>query len=185
MSNIFELKKKLSEEVIFPYQGMFPKLHPTVFMAPGSKIIGDVEIGEGSSVWFNSIVRGDVHYIKIGTFTNIQDCSMLHVTNNKFPLILGNNITVGHSVTLHGCTISNECLIGMGAIVLDGAKVNKHCIVAAGAVVLQGFEVPEGKVIAGVPGKIIRDVTEAEILEMEISAKRYFDYAEKTLNSLV
>jgi len=185
MNNSTEIRKKLSDENLFPYQGIFPKLHPSVFLAPGCKIIGDVEIGEGSSVWFNSVVRGDVHYIKIGSYTNIQDCSMLHVTNNKFPLIISNNITVGHSVTLHGCTIFDECLIGMGAIVLDGATVNKHCIVAAGTVVLQGFDVPEGKVIAGVPGKIIRDVTEKEIMEMDKSAKRYFNYAEKTLNSLI
>ncbi|HED08953.1 MAG TPA: gamma carbonic anhydrase family protein [Ignavibacteria bacterium] len=138
---------------------------------------------EGSSLWFNTVVRGDVHFIKIGRYTNIQDCSMLHVTNNKYPLILGNNITVGHSVTLHGCTINDECLIGMGAIILDGAKVNKHSIVAAGAVVTQGFEVPEGKVVAGVPCRIMRDVTKDEIEEMNISALRYFNYAEKTLKS--
>ncbi|MCH7826782.1 MAG: gamma carbonic anhydrase family protein [Bacteroidetes bacterium] len=138
---------------------------------------------EGSSLWFNAVVRGDVHYIKIGKYTNIQDCSMLHVTNNKFPLNLGNNITVGHSVTLHGCTINDECLIGMGAIILDGAKVNKNSIVAAGAVVTQGFVVPEGKVVSGVPCKIIRNVTKDEIEEMKLSALRYFNYAEKTIKS--
>ncbi len=183
MNEISEIKKRLSDECVFPYEGILPDLHPTVFLAPGSKVIGDVEMKEGSSLWFNTVVRGDVHYIKIGSYTNIQDCSMLHVTNNKYPLILGNNITVGHSVTLHGCTINDECLIGMGAIILDGAKVNKHSIVAAGAVVTQGFEVPEGKVVAGVPCRIMRDVTKDEIEEMNISALRYFNYAEKTLKS--
>lgn len=183
MNEIREIKKRLSDECVFPYEGILPDLHPTVFLAPGSKVIGDVEMKEGSTLWFNSVVRGDVHYIKIGSYTNIQDCSMLHVTNNKYPLILGNNITVGHSVTLHGCTINDECLIGMGAIILDGAKVNKHSIVAAGAVVTQGFEVPEGKVVAGVPCRIMRDVTKDEIEEMNISALRYFNYAEKTLKS--
>jgi len=185
LDKINEIKKKLSDECIFQYEGMIPKIHPSVFLAPGSKIIGNVELSERSSVWYNTVIRGDVHYIKIGRFTNIQDCSMLHVTNNKFPLNIGNNITVGHSVTLHGCTINDECLIGMGAIVLDGAVVNKHSIVAAGAVVLQSFEVPEGKVIAGVPGKIIRDVTKDEIKEMENSAKRYYNYAKKTFNSFI
>ncbi len=183
MNEISEIKKRLSDECVFPYEGILPDLHPTVFLAPGSKVIGDVEMKEGSSLWFNTVVRGDVHFIKIGRYTNIQDCSMLHVTNNKYPLILGNNITVGHSVTLHGCTINDECLIGMGAIILDGAKVNKHSIVAAGAVVTQGFEVPEGKVVAGVPCRIMRDVTKDEIEEMNISALRYFNYAEKTLKS--
>ena len=185
MDKIIEIKERLSDECLFPYEGVSPKLHSTVFLAPGCKVIGDVQMGEGSSVWYNTVVRGDVHYIKIGEYTNIQDCSMLHVTNDKYPLIMGNNITVGHSVTLHGCTIKNNCLIGIGAIILDGATVNKHSIIAAGAVVLQGFEVPEGKVIAGVPGKIIRDVKVEEIKEMEISAKRYYNYAEKTLNSFV
>ena len=183
MNAISEIKNRLSDECVFPYEGITPKLHPSVFLAPGSKVIGDVEMKEGSSLWFNTVVRGDVHYIKIGKFTNIQDCSMLHVTNNKFPLNLGNNITVGHSVILHGCTINDESLIGMGAIILDGARVNKHSIVAAGAVVTQGFEIPEGKVAAGVPCKIIRDVTKDEIEEMKISALRYFNYAEKTLKS--
>ena len=160
LDKIVEIKNRLSDECIFSYEGMTPKLHSSVFLAPGSKVIGNVEIREGSSVWYNTVIRGDVHYIKIGDFTNIQDCSVLHVTNNKFPLNLGNKITVGHSVTLHGCTIYDECLIGMGAIILDGAVVNKHSIVAAGTLVLQGFEVPEGKVIAGVPGKIIRDRSE-------------------------
>jgi len=185
LDKIIEIKSRLSDECIFHYENNVPQLHPSVFLAPGSKVIGDVKIGEGSSVWYNTVIRGDVHFIKIGDYTNIQDCSMLHVTNDIFPLKLGNQVTVGHSVTLHGCTIYDECLIGMGAIVLDGAVVNKHSIIAAGAVVLQGYEVPEGKVIAGVPGKIIRDVTKDEIKEMEISAKRYYNYAEKTLNSFV
>ncbi len=183
MDETYKIIKKLSDECIFPYEETAPQIHPTVFLAPGCKVIGDVRLGERSSVWYNTVIRGDVHYIKIGKYTNIQDCSMLHVTNDKFPLNLGNNITVGHSVTLHGCTIRDECLIGMGAIILDGAVVNRFSIVAAGAVVTQGFEVPEGKVVAGIPGKIIRDVTEDEIKEMQISAKRYYNYAEKTLNS--
>src|SRR3989339_1461174 len=115
------------EEIkLFPYKNTFPKLHKSVFLATGTKIIGDVEIGENSSVWYNSVVRGDVHYIKIGSMTNVQDCSMLHVTNGRFPLNIGNKVTIGHSVTLHGCTLHNLCLIGMGAVILDSALIEER-----------------------------------------------------------
>ncbi|MDZ7763267.1 MAG: gamma carbonic anhydrase family protein [Melioribacteraceae bacterium] len=114
-----------NENKLFPYQETFPKLHDSVFLASGSKIIGDVVIGENSSVWYNTIIRGDVHYIKIGRMTNVQDNSMLHVTNGKFPLNIGDKVTIGHSVTLHGCTLNDLCLIGMGAIILDGAWLSQ------------------------------------------------------------
>ena len=106
----------MKEQQIFPYNNSLPKLDETVFLASGVKIIGDVEIGEHSSVWYNSVIRGDVHYIKIGAYTNIQDCSMLHVTNGEFPLNIGNKVTIGHSVKLHGCTLNDLCLIGIGAV---------------------------------------------------------------------
>ncbi|RKY91574.1 MAG: gamma carbonic anhydrase family protein, partial [Ignavibacteriae bacterium] len=129
------------EAKLYPYLDLYPSIAESVFLAPGVKIIGDVEIGENSSVWYNSIIRGDVHYIKIGKLTNIQDCSMLHVTNGKYPLNIGNKVTVGHSVSLHGCTINDLCLIGIGAIILDGAIVKEKSIVAAGALVRQNFVV--------------------------------------------
>ncbi len=173
-----------NENKLFPYKGMFPKLADDVFLAPGSKIIGDVEIGEGSSVWFNSVIRGDVHFVKIGKMTNVQDLSMLHVTNGKFPLTIGNKVTIGHSVTLHGCTIKDLSLIGMGAVILDGAIVEEKTIVAAGAVVKPHFVVPSGKLVAGIPAKVIRDLTEAEIIDLEESAFRYKKYTEETIKSL-
>lgn len=178
------LIQKLKDELkIFPYQGFYPKLGTNVFLAFGVKIIGNVEIGKDSSVWYNSVIRGDVHYIKIGESTNIQDCSMLHVTNGRFPLNIGNKITIGHSVSLHGCTLQDLCLIGIGAIVLDGAIVESNSMVAAGALVKQNFVVPSGKLVAGVPAKVIRNLTMEEINDIEAGAYRYVNYAQITLES--
>jgi len=175
---------KLNEEVkLFPYRDYFPKLGENVFLAPGVKIIGNVEIGSNTSIWYNTVVRGDVHYIRIGQNTNVQDCSMLHVTNQKFPLNIGNKVTIGHSVTLHGCTLNDLCLIGIGAIVLDGAVVESDSMVAAGSLVKQNFTVPSGKLVAGVPAKVIRDLTDYEIQDFKSSAKRYIEYSLLTLNS--
>ena len=177
--------QKLKDELkIFPYKGIYPTIGENVFLASGVKIIGDVELGDNSSVWYNSVIRGDVHYIKIGENTNIQDCSMLHVTNGKFPLNIGNKVTIGHSVSLHGCTLHDLCLIGIGAIVLDGAVVESNCMVAAGALVKQSFVVPSGKLVAGVPAKVIRDLTKDEIKDIEAGSARYTQYARVTLDSL-
>lgn len=160
------------EKKLFPYLDFYPKIHSSVFLAEGVKIIGDVVIDEDSSVWYNSVIRGDVNYIRIGKMTNIQDLCMLHVTNQTYPLNIGNKITVGHSVTLHGCTIKDLSLIGMGAVILDGAIIEENSMVAAGAVITPKFVVPSGKLVAGVPGKIIRDLTEEELKDLEDSAYR-------------
>lgn len=181
---VFRKNALIKEIKLFPYKDYFPKLHKSVFLASGSKIIGDVEIGEKSSVWYNAVIRGDVNYIRIGKMTNVQDCSMLHVTNNKFPLIIGDKVTIGHSVTLHGCVLKNSCLIGMNAVVLDGALVEENSMVAAGAVIKPGFIVPSGKLAAGVPAKIIRNLSETEMLEFEKSAGRYIEYTNLTVESL-
>ncbi len=171
------------EEKIFPYTDKIPKIAGNVFLAPGVNIIGDVEIGENSSVWYNSVIRGDVNYIKIGEFTNIQDNSVLHVTG-KNPLIVGNKVTIGHSVVLHGCTIMDLTLIGIGGIVLDSAVVEEKSMVAAGSVVKPGFIVPSGKLVAGIPAKVIRDLTDDEMIEFENSAARYKKYADLSFNSI-
>ena len=179
------LIQKLNEEVkIFPYKGVYPRIGENVFLASGVKIIGDVEIGNNSSIWYNTVIRGDVHYIRIGESTNIQDCSMLHVTNGKFPLNIGSKVTIGHSVSLHGCTLNDLCLIGIGAIVLDGAVIESDSMVAAGALVKQKFVVPSGKLVAGVPARVIRDLTKEEIKDIEAGAHRYVQYARITLESL-
>ncbi len=178
-----KINSSLNEINIFPYEGKMPKLHSTVFVASGAKIIGDVKIGENSSVWFNTVIRGDVHYIKIGKFTNIQDLSMLHVNAETHPLNIGNYVTVGHNVNLHGCTVEDFTLIGIGSVVLDGAVVQKESVVAAGAVVTPNFVVPSGKLVAGIPAKIIRDLTEEEIKYLKTSAEHYSEYAKITLES--
>jgi carbonic anhydrase/acetyltransferase-like protein (isoleucine patch superfamily) len=175
---------KIQEIKLFPYLDYFPEIHSSVFLASGVKIIGNVKIGENSSVWYNTVIRGDVHYIKIGSNSNIQDCSMLHVTNGKFPLNIGNNVTVGHSVTLHGCTLQNRCLVGMGAVILDGAIIEEKAMIAAGAVITPGYVAPSGKLVGGVPGKIIRNLTDIELEEFEKSALRYKKYCEITIKSL-
>lgn len=161
---------------IMTFKGKTPKIHPSAFLTEGVKVIGDVEIGEFSSVWYNSVIRGDVHFIRIGNRTNIQDLSMLHVTHDYFPLTIGNSVTIGHSVSLHGATVKNNILIGIGAIVLDGAIINSNSLIAAGALIKEGFEVPEGVLVAGVPGKIIRDLKQEEIEKITENANNYVMY---------
>lgn len=179
-----KIQQMKEENKLYPYGDTFPEIGENVFIAPGAKIVGDVKIGRDSSVWYNTVIRGDVHYVRIGELTNVQDCSMLHVTNGKFPLNIGNRVTIGHSVVLHGCTLMDLCLVGMGAVVLDGAVIEEKSMVAAGAVITPGFVVPTGKLVAGVPGKVIRDLTDAEIEEFEISAERYIKYSQITAESL-
>jgi carbonic anhydrase/acetyltransferase-like protein (isoleucine patch superfamily) len=164
---------------IITYKGITPKIPDSSFLCEGVRIIGDVELGEYSSVWYNSVIRGDVHYIRIGEGTNIQDLSMLHVTNNKYSLNIGNYVTVGHSVTLHGCTIKDRSLIGIGATVLDNAIVNSNSLVGAGALVKEGQNVPEGVLVAGVPAKIIRDLTDEELKWVSTNADNYVKYTKE------
>lgn len=162
--------------MIQPYRGIKPKLHDTVFVAEGAQIIGDVEIGRDSSVWFNTVIRGDVHYIRIGDRTNIQDNSILHVTHEKYPLVIGSEVTVGHGAILHAATIKDRCLIGMGAKVLDNATVGPYALVAAGSLVLEHFVVPEGALVAGVPARVKRMLTEEERQQIVQSAQNYVEY---------
>lgn len=161
---------------IITHHGITPKIHPSCFIAEGVKIIGEVEIDENVSIWYNTVIRGDVNYIKIGKNCNIQDLSMLHVTNQKWPLILEDNVSVGHSVSLHGAILKPFCLIGIGAIVLDGAIVNENSLVAAGALVREGFEVPSRTLVAGVPAKVIRELTDADIERIRSTPTNYINY---------
>ena len=169
---------------ILPYtgeyapNGQFPRISPKAFIAPGAAVIGDVEIGEDTGVWFGCVVRGDVNYIRVGERTNIQDNSMLHVTWKKYPLTVGADVTVGHNVVLHGCTVKDAVLIGMGAILLDNCVVNSNSLIAAGTLIKEGFEVPEGVLVAGVPGKIIRELRPDEIEKIAQSARNYLFYVE-------
>jgi carbonic anhydrase/acetyltransferase-like protein (isoleucine patch superfamily) len=162
--------------MIIPYRGITPKIHPSVFIAEGAQIIGDVEIGADSSVWFNTVIRGDVHYIRIGERTNIQDNCVLHVTHRTYPLVIGSDVTVGHGAILHAATIKDRCLIGMGAKVLDDATVGPYAFVAAGSLVLEHFEVPEGALVAGVPARVKRMLSDEERQQIVQSAQNYVGY---------
>lgn len=170
---------------IITYNGITPSIHPSVFMTEGVRILGDVEVGEDCSVWYNTVIRGDVNYIRIGRRTNIQDLSMLHVNYKNCPLIIGENVTVGHSAILHGATIGNCVLIGMGAKILDRSVVGDYSLVAAGAVVREGFTVPEGTLVAGVPAKIVRDLTPDERAHLEESAANYIRYVAEYRRQIV
>ncbi len=165
--------------MIHSYKGITPKIHPSVFLTESAQIIGDVEIEKESSVWFNAVIRGDVNYIRIGENTNIQDGCILHVRHEKYPLLLGSNITVGHGAILHACTIQDHCLIGMGAIVMDNAMVESYSLIAAGTVVLENMKVPTGSLVAGVPGKIVRQLSNDERKMIDESASNYKEYVKQ------
>lgn len=167
------------DEQIYSFKDFSPRIDPNASLFPGVKIIGRVEIGRDSSIWYNTVIRGDVNSIKIGDRSNVQDACVLHVTG-KYPLFIGNNVTIGHAVKLHGCTVEDLCLIGIGSIVLDGAVVSRNSMVAAGAVVKPGFVVPSGKLVAGIPAKAVRDLTPGEIEEIALSAERYAEYARQS-----
>ncbi|MGB6497402.1 MAG: gamma carbonic anhydrase family protein, partial [Candidatus Acidiferrum sp.] len=141
---------------IRPYRGKLPQIAASAYIDPAAVIIGDVVIGGDSSVWPCTVIRGDVHYIRIGARTNIQDGCVLHVMRGEWPLTLGDDVTVGHSVTLHGCTIESNCLIGMGALILNGARVGTGSIIAAGTLVTEGAVIPPGSLVMGSPGKVKR-----------------------------
>jgi carbonic anhydrase/acetyltransferase-like protein (isoleucine patch superfamily) len=162
--------------VLRPYRGTSPRIHPTAFVDASAQVIGDVEIGEESGVWMCAVIRGDVHWIKIGKRTNIQDGAILHGMTGTHPTSLGDNVTVGHAAVLHGCTIEDRCLIGMGAIVLNGAHVGAGSIVAAGTLLVEGQEVPPKSLVMGSPGKVKRLLTQAEIAGIQVYADHYVGY---------
>ncbi len=145
-------------QVIRQLKGKVPKIHPGAYVDPQAVVIGDVTMEEGSSLWPTAVARGDVHWIKIGRATNIQDGSILHVTQGKWPLQIGDNCTVGHRAILHGCTIGNNVLIGMGAIILDGAVIEDNVVVAAGSLVPEGKTIPSGTLVMGSPAKVVREL---------------------------
>jgi gamma-carbonic anhydrase len=167
--------------MLLEYKGKWPRLGERVFVAEGAKIIGDVEIGDHSSVWFNSVIRGDVHYIRIGKHTNIQDGSILHVMKDQYPLVLHDYVTIGHGVMLHGCEIQSHCLIGMRAAILNNARVGPHCIVGAGAVITEGTVIPPRTLALGVPARIKRQLTDEEVAGIDEYARRYYQYKETYL----
>ncbi len=167
----------------YEFKGMSPKIGKNTWIAPSADIIGDVTCGEDCSIWFGTVVRGDVHYIKIGDRVSIQDLSMVHVTHHKkadrsdgYPTIIGNDVTIGHRVMLHGCTIEDACLIGMSATILDGAVIGKESIVGAGALVTKNKVFPPRSLIMGSPAKVIRELSDEEVAELYASATRYVEF---------
>lgn len=157
------------------YRGVLPRIAASAYIDPSAQVIGDVTVGERSSIWPNVSARGDVNFIRIGQESNIQDNCVLHCDAGEFPLIVGDRVTVGHLVMLHGCTIEDECVIGIGAIVLNGARVGKGSVIAAGALVPEGMQVPSGSMVMGVPGKIRREVTPEEQQRFRENARHYVD----------
>ena len=164
--------------VILPVNGISPKMGNNCFVAPNATIVGDVEMGDDCSVWFNAVVRGDVNSIKMGNKVNVQDGAVLHATFEKTKVVIGNNVSIGHRALVHGCTLHDNVLVGMGAIVMDNAVVHSNCIIAAGAVVLEGTICEAGSIYAGVPAKKIKDISQALISgEIDRIANNYMKYA--------
>jgi carbonic anhydrase/acetyltransferase-like protein (isoleucine patch superfamily) len=162
--------------MLLAHRGLLPRMDPSAFIEESASIIGDVVIGSESSVWFHVVIRGDVNFIRIGNRTNIQDGSVIHVTRETHPTILGDEITVGHNATLHGCIIGARCLVGIGAVVLDGAEIGEGAMVAAGSVVSPGTIVPPGTLVMGTPARVKRSLTEVEIKNLKQSADNYVGY---------
>lgn len=178
MTQVLSIAKNRSPHAsIVAYNGILPKIADTVFLADGARIAGDVTLEANCSVWFNAIVRGDVHSIFVGENTNIQDNAVIHCTFQKFPTYIAKNVSIGHLATIHGCTIEQGCLIGMGAIIMDDAVIGAESIVGAGAIVTQGVKIPPRSLVIGSPAKVVRQVTDKEFANIYATTMRYLEYA--------
>lgn len=171
--------------MIRTFKGITPTIPSSCFIEDTGIVIGDVVVGEDCSVWFHAVIRGDVNYIRIGSRTNVQDLCMLHVTHDTHPLVIGSDVTVGHSVVLHGCTINDRVLIGMGAIIMDGAVIGEDSVVGAGSLVTEGTIVQPRSLILGSPAKVKRPVTEDELAWIRESAANYLEYARQYMSDPV
>ena len=167
--------------MIRPFRGIHPRVGERCFIADSAQVIGDVELGPDASVWFNTVVRGDVHRIRIGARTNVQDLCMVHVTSERFGTTIGEDVTVGHHVVLHGCTVGNRVLVGMGAILLDGVEVGDDCVIAAGALLTPGSKVPPGSMVMGSPAKVRRPLSDDERAWLLRSAAHYVELSREYL----
>jgi len=161
--------------MIKPFNNIHPKIHETAYVADDAIVIGDVEIGEDASIWFGSIVRGDVNYIRVGARTNIQDGTIIHVSSKTHSTVLEEEITVGHRVTLHGCYVERGCLIGIGAILLDGVRIGRNSLVGAGSLLTPGTQIPAGSLVLGSPAKVKRILSEDELAGLERSWRNYVE----------
>jgi carbonic anhydrase/acetyltransferase-like protein (isoleucine patch superfamily) len=158
------------------YRGTSPRVHPTAFIDDSAQVIGDVEIGEESSVWMCAVLRGDVNAISVGRRSNIQDGSIVHAMTGTHATKIGNSVTIGHAAVVHGCTIDDQCLIGIGAILLNGAHIGTGSIVAAGTLITEGMQVPPKSLVMGSPGKVKRLLTTAQLADIQLYADRYVAY---------
>jgi gamma-carbonic anhydrase len=158
------------------YKDLTPRVHATAFIDASAQVIGDVEIGEASSVWMNAVVRGDVHWIRIGARSNVQDGTVVHVMNGTHPTTIGDEVTIGHGAVLHGCTLRGRILVGMGAILLNGVDVEQDSIIAAGTLLTEGMQVPPRSLVMGSPGKVRRQLTDDEVQSIGAYADRYVGY---------
>ena len=164
--------------IIKPVNGKHPQIPKDCYVAENATIVGDVIMGSQCSIWFNAVVRGDVHYIKMGNKVNVQDGAVIHATYKKSPTSIGNNVSIGHNAIVHGCTIHDNVLIGMGSIVMDDCVIESNCIIAAGAVITKGTRVTSGSVYAGVPAKKVKDISQALISgEIDRIANNYVHYS--------
>ena len=162
--------------MIRSYLGHTPVIPENCYVDVSAQVLGDVVLGENSSIWMNAVVRGDVHAIRIGSNSNVQDCSVLHGMRYKHPVELGDWVTIGHNATVHGCVVEDACLIGMGARVLNGARIGEGSIVAAGALIPEGVQIPPRSLVAGLPGKIRRELGDEDREQILMYAKNYLDY---------
>jgi carbonic anhydrase/acetyltransferase-like protein (isoleucine patch superfamily) len=167
--------KSERDAIVRAYAGVRPRIHPDAWIAPGAVVVGDVEIGADSSVWYAAVVRGDVHAVRIGARTNLQDGAVLHVTRDRFACVLGDEVTVGHRAVVHGCRVGDGALIGIGAIVLDGADVGEEALVGAGALVTPGTRIPARWIALGAPARPVRELLPDEI---ETQRRRALEYVE-------
>jgi carbonic anhydrase/acetyltransferase-like protein (isoleucine patch superfamily) len=167
--------------IVRPYQGKAPRLGARVFLAENASLIGDVELGDDCSIWYGAVLRADVHSIRIGARTNIQDNCTLHVTNDRWPVNIAEEVTIGHGVIAHGCTIERRALIGMGSRILDGAVIGEQALVGAGALVPEGMRVPPRTLVLGMPAKVRRPLTDEELARLDQSWKNYVEYKDNYL----
>lgn len=161
---------------IRPYRGTMPTIHPSAFVDDSAQVIGDTHIGAESSVWMQTVIRGDVNYIRIGDRTNVQDGTIVHVQNETCPTVIGNDVTIGHGAIIHGCTIHHRVLVGMGAIILNGAVIGEDCIVAAGTLVTEGTVIPPRSMVMGSPGKVRRPLTDRDVAMITEFSGNYVRY---------
>lgn len=171
--------------MIRPYGGRSPNIPSSCYVDCSAQVLGDVILGDQASIWMNAVVRGDVHSIRIGARSNVQDCAVLHGMRHLYPVHVGDGVSIGHNATVHGCVVEDNCLIGIGAVVLNNARIGEGSIIAAGAVIPEGMVVPPRSLVTGVPGRLRRAVTADDFALIEMYARNYVDYTAQYKRDLV